>query len=322
MKPVKCSWVDMQKIRQSLASCERGNQKRLEEMRCVTHQTVSQWQAACDIIESISDKCYLNSISVFQPTHAAELARHLRKIYGKNRIKWPEIVSEEITDWIDVCEADNLTVAQFRDRLRDSRIEPQEKQKGCTVDDLGILIEKGIKFRTIYADPPWQYGNQRTRAATDNHYGTMSIDEIADMPIEMLADDICHLHLWTTNGFLVEALGLVEKWGFEFKSTFVWVKPQLGIGNYWRCSHEIMLLGVRGGLTFPANGIPSWIEADRTRHSAKPNKIRNLIEQVSKPNRLELFGREAHDGWVVFGNQISRGLFTQGIEKLEATSIA
>ena len=199
------------------------------------------------------------------------------------------------------------------------RKEQEARQETCTLDDLQMLVKAGKKFGCIYADPPWQYGNQTTRAATDNHYVTMTVDDIAAMPIGQLAADQCHLHLWTTNGFLVDALAILDRWGFEFKSTFIWVKPQLGIGNYWRCSHEIMLLGVKGGLTFPPSGVPSWINADRTAHSAKPEKVRALIEQMSPGPRLELFGRKAVQDWVVFGNEVSRCLFTQEVERMEAS---
>ena len=96
------------------------------------------------------------------------------------------------------------------------------------------LSPKGSRFSTIYADPPWKYDNQGTRAATDNHYPTLTVEQIAAEPVAELAADNCHLHLWTTNGFLPAAFYVIEAWGFEYKSMFVWVKPTLGIGNYYR----------------------------------------------------------------------------------------
>ena len=61
------------------------------------------------------------------------------------------------------------------------------RQTGRVVSSLHEL--SGEKFGTIYADPPWQYGNQGTRAATDNHYATMNIEELCAMPVEDLAAD-------------------------------------------------------------------------------------------------------------------------------------
>lgn len=177
---------------------------------------------------------------------------------------------------------------------------------------LDRLRKSGLRFGSIYADPPWRYGNQTTRAATDNHYGTMTREELVDLRLGDLAADRSHLHLWTTNAFLKDALELIDVWGFKFKSTFVWVKPELGIGNYWRCSHEIMLLGVRGGLTFPPTDIPSWLRNGRGRHSAKPTRVRELIKKVSPGPYLEAFAREPVPGWVVWGNQVKAYMGTEG----------
>lgn len=181
---------------------------------------------------------------------------------------------------------------------------------GCeTTNALEPLVATGRKFGTIYADPPWQYGNQGTRASTDNHYPTMTVDAICNLPIADLAADKSHLHLWTTNAFLFDAKRVLDAWGFAYKSLFVWVKPQMGIGNYWRVSHEIMLLGVRGGLTFADHAQMSWLEAKRTAHSRKPERVRGMIEKVSPGPRLELFGRRTVHGWTVWGNQVERSVF-------------
>jgi N6-adenosine-specific RNA methylase IME4 len=185
----------------------------------------------------------------------------------------------------------------------------------CTVEDLGVLVSREARFSTVYADPPWRYGNQGTRAATDNHYVTMTVEEIAALPVAGLVADDAHLHLWTTNAFLFDARSIIEAWGFEYKSCFVWVKPEMGIGNYWRVSHEFMLLGVRGRCPFLDKSQMSWIQASRTHHSAKPGGVRSIIEAVSPGPYLELFGRDAVEGWTVWGNEVSRGLFTYGAER-------
>ncbi len=175
------------------------------------------------------------------------------------------------------------------------------------VASLHDLIAAGAKFSTIYADPPWRYDNKATRSNVDSaatYSGTMTVDEICAEPVAELANDEAHLHLWTTNAFLFDARRVMEAWGFEYKSCFVWVKPQMGIGNYWRVSHEFMLLGVRGGLRFANRGQKSWLEHDRARHSQKPHIVRNIIEKVSPGPCLEMYGRHIVDGWTVYGNQI------------------
>jgi len=179
-----------------------------------------------------------------------------------------------------------------------------ETGRSSVVRDLGQLIRGNRRFRTIYADPPWPYDNQGTRAATGEHYPSLSVDEIAHLPIAELAAPECHLHLWTTNAFLFEAKEVLDAWGFAYKSCFVWVKPQMGIGNYWRVAHEFLLFGQRGASPFLDHSQISWLEAERGPHSEKPGDIRRLIETVSSPPYLELFARQPHKGWTVWGNEL------------------
>ena len=179
------------------------------------------------------------------------------------------------------------------------------------VADLATLIAKGAKFPTVYADPPWQYDNHATRSAVEAEYkSTMSVEQICAEPVGRLVADDAHLHLWTTNAFLFSAKEVMEAWGFTYKSCFVWVKPQMGIGNYWRVSHEFMLLGIKGKLRFADRGQKSWLEVDRTKHSRKPREVRSMVEKVSPGPYLEMYGREALDApWTVYGNEIESGLF-------------
>ena len=171
-----------------------------------------------------------------------------------------------------------------------------------------VLAQGRAQFGTIYADPPWPYDNQATRAATGRHYDTLSVDKIADLridskPVAEWAAADAHLHLWTTNAFLFDAARVIEAWGFEYKSCFVWVKPQMGIGNYWRVAHEFLLLAVRGSASFRNHAARSWLEARREKHSSKPEAVRRLIESASPAPRLELFGRRKAAGWTVWGNE-------------------
>jgi len=182
---------------------------------------------------------------------------------------------------------------------------------GKTVSNLKSLLSAGQRFGAIYADPPWAYENEASRAAAVDHYPVMSVDEICDEPVRDLAEPNAHLHLWTTNAFLRDAFHVIDAWGFAFKSCLVWIKHDLGMGNYWRVSHEFLLLGVRGKLTFRDRTIPSWLQARRTIHSRKPGIVRTLIEKVSPGPYLELYGREElpNSSWTVYGNQIEKRFF-------------
>jgi N6-adenosine-specific RNA methylase IME4 len=188
---------------------------------------------------------------------------------------------------------------------------PETLPVGESVSSLQKLVEQGRRFPTIYADPPWQYENEASRAAAVNHYPTMPVGDICAEPIDRLAEENAHLHLWTTNAFLREAFDVIDAWGFSFKSCLVWIKDEIGMGNYWRVSHEFLLLGVRGQLTFRDRTVQSWIQARRTVHSRKPGLVRTLVESVSPGPYLELYGREElpNSAWTVYGNQIEKRLF-------------
>ncbi len=181
--------------------------------------------------------------------------------------------------------------------------------------DLAELGNKGLKFGTIYADPPWQYDSTGLRGAAAKHYSTMSVDDIAALPVGALAEENAHLHLWTTSNFLFEAKRVMEAWGFEYKSLFVWVKPQMGTGSYWRVSNEFLLLGTRGSCVFEDKGLRSWGEFDRRAHSQKPEEVRSMIERASPGHRLELFGRARADGWLVWGDEAARSDFAANVDR-------
>lgn len=189
--------------------------------------------------------------------------------------------------------------------LTSYEIPPAFDTRICT--SLEVLTPNS--FATVYADPPWEYDNSSTRAAANGHYGTMTLERLKALPVDKLAATDAHLHLWTTNAFLFDAKSLMEAWGFEYKSVFVWVKPQMGIGNYWRVSHEFLLFGIRGNCPFLSHEEMSWDLIDRTAHSSKPEKIRRAIERTSPGPYLEMFGRRPATGWTVFGNQIQKGMF-------------
>lgn len=193
------------------------------------------------------------------------------------------------------------------------RIVPPPALETCATEDLYGLVESGKKYGTIYADPPWMYSNQATRSATSGVYKPgewgMSVDELCALPVPELTTEKAHLHLWTTNAFLPVSFQVIEAWGFEYKSVFVWAKTQIGIGNYWRVSHEFLLLGVKGSLTFRDKSLRSWQEIKRTKHSAKPEQVADLIEKASPGPYLELFARRTRPDWTVWGNEIERDMF-------------
>lgn len=217
-----------------------------------------------------------------------------------------------LTEIVRSCNNELTTAYVLRAWRREEKNEkPDPEADALAVRTLDELVGSGRKFSTIYADPPWLYGNQGTRGATGDHYGGMTAAEVAALPVKDIVADDAHLHLWTTNAFLFDAREVIEAWGFTYKSCFVWVKPQMGMGNYWRVSHEFCLFGVRGSASFGSRSEMSWREWRRGRHSAKPEPMYELIEKVSPSPYVELFARRRREGWSAWGNQIGTDLFFQ-----------
>jgi N6-adenosine-specific RNA methylase IME4 len=139
---------------------------------------------------------------------------------------------------------------------------------------------------------------------------TLTDDEIAGFRIgkqtvsEIAAQDAALL-LWCTSSNLKRALDMMERWGFEFKTSAVWVKDKAGLGLVFRVMHELLLYGTRGKMPGPQYQPPSVFLYPRGRHSAKPPEIRVEIERMypdfDERTRLELFARETARGWTSRG---------------------
>lgn len=167
-----------------------------------------------------------------------------------------------------------------------------------------------MKYKTIYADPPWpERGGGRIKRGADKHYNLMTIKEIAALPVHNIADDNCHLYLWTTNNYLAQALEVMKAWGFRYVTTITWMKDKIGLGQYYRGITEHCLFGVRGKLPYKIidgkrqQGRTGFV-APKTKHSEKPAEMRSMIEKVSYAPRIELFARQQFPGWDCWGDEI------------------
>jgi N6-adenosine-specific RNA methylase IME4 len=190
---------------------------------------------------------------------------------------------------------------------------------GVYVTDLADLVGCARQyFRCLYADPPWQYSNQGTRGSTRQHYTTLSSAALAALPVSQLAAPQSHLYLWVTVPLLKESLALLEAWDFTYKTHLVWDKMHMGMGNYVRVQHELLLLGTRGTRQPLVHDVRSVLRAPRQAHSAKPEEMREQIMRLTPGPYLELFGRRAVPGWVVWGNQLIRTWYQQPLFAVEA----
>lgn len=192
-------------------------------------------------------------------------------------------------------------VKQVRAALGSGRAERPDLSVIRSDDDPGEPEPTPDVFSAIVIDPPWRYDNVATRGAAEDHYPTMSLDELA--ALELPAADDSHLYLWVTNGFIREGFDLLEAWGFTYKTILTWCKPQIGLGNWFRNSTEHVLFGVRGKCPTLRNDVPTHFTANRTRHSAKPESFYDIVESCSPGPWLEMFARRRRLGWHVWGNE-------------------
>lgn len=173
------------------------------------------------------------------------------------------------------------------------------------------------RFGTILADPPWQFQNRTGKVAPEhkrlNRYGTMTLEEICELPVGAIADDPSHLYLWVPNALLPDGLRVMEAWGYRYISNIVWHKVRKdggsdgrGVGFYFRNVTELLLFGVRGKnarTLAPGRSQVNLLATRKREHSRKPDEQYKIIEDCSWGPRLELFSRGTRDGWTVWGNQ-------------------
>ena len=175
----------------------------------------------------------------------------------------------------------------------------------------------GKKYKTIYADPPWQFQNRTGKVAPEHkrlsRYSTMQLEEIKAMPVSKVADEKCHLYLWVPNALLPEGLEVMQAWGFEYKTNIIWEKVRKdgmpdgrGVGFYFRNVTEILLFGIRGDKNRtldPGRSQVNLIRSIKREHSRKPDEFVNLIERCSSAPFLEIFARGDRAGWDMWGDQ-------------------
>ncbi|MBB4266635.1 MT-A70 family methyltransferase [Roseospira visakhapatnamensis] len=172
-------------------------------------------------------------------------------------------------------------------------------------------------FATLLADPPWRFANRTGKMAPEHRrlsrYGTLTVDEIAALPVAGLMAEPAHCYLWVPNALLPEGLAVLAAWGFAYKTNLIWHKVRKdggsdgrGVGFYFRNVTEICLFGVRGrnARTREAGRRQVNLLASRKReHSRKPDEQYALIEACSPGPYLELFARGTRPGWVTWGDQ-------------------
>lgn len=202
----------------------------------------------------------------------------------------------------------SLVLNMVKEKTRAEREAAREEERTKNAEKIETLhtpLEAAGLFQTIVIDPPWDWGdegdvNQFGRAKPDYH--TMPLEKIESLPVGKIADENCHLYLWVTNRSLPKAFRLIDAWGFRYITCLTWVKPSIGMGNYFRGDTEQVLFCVKGSQPLKRRDVGTHFNAPRgKRHSEKPNEFYELVESCSYGPYIDIFGREGRKNWSVWG---------------------
>jgi len=192
----------------------------------------------------------------------------------------------------------------------------QNKQQTRT-DKLDRLAAKALPqqmFNVAIVDPPWRtetWSDKGKDRSADNHYATMSLDEIKALGVSALMAKSAMIGLWITVPFVGVMSEILDAWEFEFKSMLTWDKEIPGTGKWFMNQTEHLVVATRGGFPAPLPGtqISSLYRERRTRHSAKPEAILEWIDSVYPDvPKIELFRRgPVRPGWSAWGNEAGPG---------------
>jgi len=179
-------------------------------------------------------------------------------------------------------------------------------------------------FDLVVADPPWPFKTYSQKGITKSpeaHYRTMSMDDIAALPMRNLFSETGVLLLWCTFPLIIEQGMVARHWGFEVKTGGVWQrtasgKIRWGTGYVQRSGCEPYLVctlpganvsGGKGCLNFIETLDGASCDGLAREHSRKPDEFYEMCERLSPgARRCELFSRVRRSGWHAFGDQIDK----------------
>lgn len=155
------------------------------------------------------------------------------------------------------------------------------------------------RYPVIVLDPPWPLAGVP--------YPTMTLAEIAALPIPTLLTKDAIVWLWTTNGFLEHAIAIaVERWGLVKRNVVTWDKERPGRPTAWLTGQtEHCILLSQGKPLFEAGNATTSLRERANEHSRKPEAFYALVDKTcpARP-RLELFARERRAGFEPWGAEV------------------
>lgn len=258
-------------------------------------------------IDQIIDAEVLDEDSVKQYRYVAKNCPPENRVEGVaygHHAAVASLPGEDQTAWLEKSKEQGWTQRELKENIRAAErtkvIDGQAKLQGM--------------YRVIYADPPWKYGDSGATkdgslGKAERHYLGMTIEELCRLPVQAHAMPNSILFMWVTAPLLLQNPGprdVIEAWGFEYKTCFVWDKVLGMRGHYSHVTHELVIVATRGSC-LPDVPTPQTksilVERRSNKHSEKPATMRTIIEKHwTRGPYVELFGRERVEGWDVFGN--------------------
>jgi N6-adenosine-specific RNA methylase IME4 len=237
-------------------------------------------------------------------SRAVETSTRVEVLTHRHHWNVAHLSTVEQKKWLARAVKEEWSAAQLRSEIR-----WQAAREATTAADLEAA--KLGKYVVLYADPPWRYEHPPmggSNRSVENHYPTMTVEELVALPVDKLAYKDAILFLWATNPKLPECMEVATAWGFAYRTNAAWVKDKIGMGYYFREQHELLLVCKRGEFPPPPSDvrISSVINAPRLEHGAKPPEIRDVLDALYPGvPKVELFAREQpeREGWTYWGNE-------------------
>ena len=200
---------------------------------------------------------------------------------------------------------------------------------GKFIADFNTLGDEVKKYQIIYADPPWHFGSGcvyqdggRPVRKIEDQYLTTKTKDLKQIPVQDICDKDCLLFMWVIDSHIPDALELIKAWGFKYSTVaFYWVKKYntgsncYNVGRWTMKTVEPVFLASMGTpMHFKKkSNVKQLIEAVRTKHSKKPNEVKDrIVELCGDLPRIELFARQKTEGWDVWGNEVESDIDLTG----------
>jgi len=223
----------------------------------------------------------------------------------------------------DLTKTDQVFILNQASEIRREKKRKQERVNNELKQTIKQQPIPADKYQTITIDPPWPV-KKIIRDDRPNQdvfdYPTMSIQEITDFDVGQFADDNCHIYLWSTHKFLPEAFLILDSWGFRYQCLLTWVK-NVGFTPFsWMYSTEHCLFGRKGSLDLLKKGVRLDFNAKVREHSRKPEEFYHIVRSVSPGPRIDIFSREAREGFDQYGNEQGKFELEDGQEMVGQVS--